>query len=183
MAELAVMALTTAGVSAGTAATIGTVMQVGLTAASAFSSIKAGRQEAAGLEIQAKQAGLNARQERLEGKRQALQLQGNLDRDLASQNAMFGARGILQGEGSAAAAEATSRTNATRDIDAARFGADIAALNAEQRASNYRSEAKAAKAKGYMDALGTLGSFAAPSSPKGGVGKVPIPKRKPSLVG
>lgn len=189
MAELAILAATSLGASAGTAATIGTIASVGLTAASAFGSIQAGKQEAAALNLQARQADLNARTERLEGKRQALQIEEQLNRDLASQNALFAARGGLQGEGSAAAAEAISRERATQDIDLARFNTDIAALNAEQRASNARSNAKAAKQQGIFDAITTVAGFSAPSVPgvenfgRTKTGKVPIPGRKPSLVG
>lgn len=189
MAELAVMAATGLGASAGTAATIGTIASVGLTAASAFSSIQAGSQQAAGLRIQARQAELNARAERLEGKRQAAAIRDQLESDLASQNALFAARGVLQGEGSAEAARVVSQENASRDIDLARFNTDINALNAEQRAANLRADAKAAKSAGIFEGISTIASFK--SVPSFGVedfgrtktGKVPIPKRKPSLLG
>jgi len=183
MAELAIMAATGLGASAGTAATIGTIASIGLTAASAFSSIQAGKQQSESLKIQARQAGVNARAERLQGKQQALAIQDQLDRDLASQNALFSARGILQGEGSAEAARTTASNNATRDIDVARFNAEMGALDAEQRGANARADASAAKQQGIFDAVGTLSSFKSVKAPTGGVSKVPIPKRKPSLVG
>lgn len=189
MAELAIMAGTAAGASAGTAATIGTIASIGLTAASAFSSLQAGKQQAAGLEIQARQSGLNARTERLQGKQEAMAIQENLNRDLASQNALFSARGALQGEGSAEAARVTAQNNATRDIDLARFNADIGALSAEQRGANARADASSAKRQGMFDAAGTLASFKNPSAPgtedfgRKKTGRVPVPRRKPSLVG
>ena len=183
MAELAVMAATSLGASASAAATIGTIASVGLTAASAFSSLSAGNQQAASLNLQARQAGLNAQAERLEGRRQALAIQDQLDRDLASQNALFAARGVLQGEGSAEAAAQTAKDNATKDIDLARFNTDMNALNAEQRGANARADASAAKSQGIFDAISTVGSFKAVKAPTGGTSKVPIPKRKPSLVG
>jgi hypothetical protein len=185
--------LLAAGASAGVASTVGTVASVasiGLTAASAFASLSAGEQKASGLELQARQAGLNARAERLEGRRQALTIQDQLDRDLASQNALFAARGQLQGEGSAEAAREAAQENATKDIDLARFNTDMNALNAEQRAANARSDASAAKSKGIFDAISTVSSLKIPSVPSGvedfgrtKTGKVPIPKRKPSLAG
>nr|DAQ81605.1 MAG TPA: hypothetical protein [Caudoviricetes sp.] len=185
------MAATAAGASAGTAATIGTIASIGLTAASAFSSINAGKQQAASLKLQARQQTANALSDRLQGRQQALQLQEQLDRDLASQNAMFAARSTLQGEGSALAAQETAQKNATRDIDLARFNADISALSNEQAAANSRADAKAAKTKGYMDALQTIGSYRSPSMPgiedMSGQGsgynpKKSAPPRKPSLV-
>lgn len=151
--------------AAGTLASISLTSAVGagLTAASAFSSIQAGQQQADALKIQARQSGLNARTERLEGRRQSLQIQDQLERDLASQNALFAARGVLQGEGSAEAAKEEATRQATRDIDLARFNTDIAALNAEQRAANARADASAAKKQGIFDAIGTISTFKKPS--------------------
>lgn len=183
MAELAVMAATGLGASASTAATIGTVVSVGLTAASAFGSLSAGNQQSANLELQARQADLNARTEKLEGRRAALQIQEQLDRDLASQNALFAARGILEGEGTAAAAKDEATRQATKDIDLARFNSDINAGNAQTRAGIARADAKAAKQQGIFNALDTVSGLKFPSTPGGGGSKVPIPKRKPSLVG
>ncbi|MGB0817416.1 MAG: hypothetical protein ACPGQQ_00825 [Candidatus Puniceispirillaceae bacterium] len=185
MAELAVSVLTSAGVSAGAASTIGTVLSVGLTAASAFSSFSAGNQQSESLLLQSQQASLNARAERLEGRRQSLAIQEQLDADLASQNAIFAARGVLQGEGSAEAAKEAATKNATRDIELARFNADVNAGNAETRAAIAESDAAAAKKKGVFDAVGTIGSYKSiPSFGSGsGAKKVPIPGRKPSLVG
>lgn len=178
--------LLAAGASAGTAATagtIGTIASVGLTAASAFSSIQAGQAESQSLKIQARQADLNARTSRLEGKRQSLAIQEKLDADLASQNALFGARGVLQGEGSAAAAADKAKDNASRDINLALFNADIDALSAEQRSANSRTDASAAKAGGIFDAIQTVGSFKLPEkAPTGGRKTPPKPARKPTLL-
>jgi hypothetical protein len=183
MAELAVMALTSAGVSAGTAATIGTIASVGMTAASAFGAINAGKAEAQSLKIQARQSDLSAQATRLEGRRQALSLEKNLQADLASQNAIFGARGILAGEGSALAAEQESKRAATRDIDLARFGTEIDALGSEQSASNARSDASAAKSAGMMKALGAVADFKPVQSPSTPVkAKQILPKRRPTLL-
>lgn len=183
MAELAVTAATGLGASAATASTIATVASVGLTAASAFSSIQAGNQQAAGLQLQARQAELNARAERLRGRQQATLIQEQLNKDLASQNAIFAARGVLQGEGSAEAAQETAKANASRDIDLARFNADQAAFSAEQRASNARSDASAARTGGFISALDTVSSYRSiPSFGGSNSGGVPIPRRKPSLL-
>lgn len=159
MAALAPVLLTKLGVAAGTASTIGTVLNVGLTAASAFSSISAGNQQAAGLELQARQADANARLERIQGREEALRIQDQLERDLSSQNALFGARGVLEGEGSAQAAQDEAGRNASRDIDLALFNSDIAALNAEQRASNARANASSAKSSGVFGAIKSFSSF------------------------
>jgi len=185
MAELALLATAVGSGTAaagGIGATLSTIASVGLTAASAFSSISAGNEQAASLNLQARQSTLNARAERLEGKRQSLAISEQLSRDLASQNALFGARGVLQGEGSSLAASQKAKENASADIKAAQFNADIAALSAEQRAANARSEASTAKSSGVIGAVKALGNFSPiPSAPTGG-GSVPIPSRKPTLL-
>lgn len=167
----------TGGVGAGFS--LGTAVSAGLTAASAFASVQAGNEEAAGLKLQERQAGLNSRLERLEGKRKSLAIQGQLDKDLASQNAIFASRGALAGEGSAAAAEAAAKTEATKGIKAAQFGSELKALSAEQRAENLRIEAKSAKTRGKLKAVSTIANFKAPA--KAPTGKAPpLPTRKPA---
>lgn len=175
MAELAIMAATSLGASAGTAATIGTIASVGLTAASAFSSLQAGNAEASSLKLQARQSDLNARAERLQGRQQALAISERLSQDLASQNALFGARGQLSGEGSAEAAREKAKSNASSDIKAAQFNSELTALSAEQRSSNARSDATAAKSGGVFDAIKAVGSFKAPV-------KAPTTSRRPTLL-
>lgn len=184
MAELAVMALTSAGVSAGTAATIGTIASVGLTAASAFSSIQAGNAEASSLNVSAQQAALSSKQERLRFKQESAAIQNNLIENLASQNAMFGARGMISSEGSALAAQETSRINAAKDIDLARFDTEVVASNYDQQSSNLRSEAKAAKSKGFTDAIGTLSGLQIYGTGSGSTSTsgIPIPRRKPQTM-
>lgn len=159
MAAVIPAALTAIGASASTAATVGSVVNVGLTAASAFGAVQSGLAQSAALETQARQYEANARLEGLKGREQALALQNQLDADLASQNALFASRGTLQGEGSALAARNEAKKNASRDIDNARFNADIAALNAKQSASNARSNASSAKQSGLINAAGSLGGF------------------------
>lgn len=139
--------------------TAGSLLTGGLTAASAFSSIQSGNQQSAALNMQARQSTLNAGFERLEGRRQSLAIQEQLERDLSSQNALFAARGTLQGEGSSLAAKETAKRNASNDIDLALFNSDIAGLNAEQRASNSKLNAAAKKTEGGVEALRTVSGY------------------------
>lgn len=159
MAELALMAAGSLGATGGALSTIGTLAQVGLTAASAFSSLQAGGAEAAAQEVAARQAGLNARVEGLRGRQDALDIQRQLSRDLASQNALFAARGGLLGEGSAGAARDIAKERASQNIDTALFNANIAQGNAEQRAINARAEGRAAKRAGVFGAVTSLADF------------------------
>lgn len=185
MAEIAIMVATKVGASAAAASTVGTIAQVGLTAAGALSSLSAGNQQSAAFKLQSQQAELNARAERLKGRQQALNIQSQLDQDLASQNAIFAARGQLAGEGSAAAASSAARDIATANIKQAQFGADISALNAEQRAANLRSEAKSARTGGIVGAAQVLSGFKTTGGlpSRTGLNSVPIPVRKPLSSG
>lgn len=183
MAELAILAATAAGASAGTAATIGTITSIGLTAASAFSAISAGQAESADLKIQARQATLSSKQETLRGKQTALAIQDRLTQDLASQNALFGARGMIASEGSAEAAREVSKINAGRDIDLARFDADIAAGNFDQQSANLKAQASNAKTQGFVNAFDTLSGLQLYGVGTDADGKsIPIPKRKPTTL-
>lgn len=129
-----------------------------MTAASAFGQVQAGNTNAAMLNLQAQQADLNARMQTIKGREEALTIKRQLDKDLSSQNALFSARGILQGEGSAAAAVSQSRKNAKEDIDVAMFGANTGSESDRLRAAQYRTEAKVSRASGRTEALNTIGN-------------------------
>lgn len=159
---------------------------VAVAAVSAVSAISAGQQQAQNLKLQSRQAELNADAERLEGRREALAIEGDLARDLASQNALFGARGVLEGEGTAEAAAEASKENASADIERALFNAEITALSGEQRSSNLKSDASAAKREGFLKAAEAgasgFGSFKAGSSTSSSSTSVPRPVKRPSLL-
>lgn len=130
-----------------------------LTGAGAFGQMQAGNMQQRILNLQAQQSELNARMEGLKGRQQALNIKNQLDRDLASQNATFAARGVLQGEGSAAAAAESSKKNAQDDIDTAMFGAEMGAASDRLQASQFRAEGKAAKTAGRVEAISSIASY------------------------
>ena len=136
----------------------GSLLNLGLTAASAFGQVQAGNSSAAILNMQAQQAELNARMETIKGRESALTIKKQLDKDLASQNALFSARGVLQGEGSALAANKTAKANAKADIEVAQFGAEMGSESDKLRASQYKTGAKAAKKSGKTEAINTIAS-------------------------
>lgn len=135
---------------------VGSLLSGLLTGASAFSQVQAGNLNAQILNIQARQSDLNARQETVKGRQKALAIKDNLERTLAGQNATFEARGVLQGEGSALAAEQASRDNASKDIDSAMFDAQFASESEKLQGTQFRSEAKSSKSAGYTRAAETL---------------------------
>jgi len=130
-----------------------------MTASSAFGQYQSGIMEKRILDIQARQSQISARQELLRGKQQARLIKSQLDKDLASQNAIFGARGLLSGEGSADAAYLEASRNATDDINIALLGADQAYNAKTLESQQYRIEGKAAKSMGRSKALSTISTL------------------------
>ena len=129
---------------------------VGSQGFSLISSVQAGRQQAAVYKAQAKQSELQARNTMLQGRQQSLAIKEQLDRDTATQAAGFAARGILAGEGSAAAAIDQSNKMATRDIQYAMYGANMGYYQNMSQAGQYRVSGSAAKLSGYVNAANTL---------------------------
>lgn len=139
--------LVSAGMSAGTASTIGTLLSVG----SAISSIAGGFQGDAVSKMQARQAELAARQEELKGRETAATIRRQLNASLASQNAIFAARGIAP-SGTTQTIANESASAAARDIDIARFGATQSAGALRTQAQQYQIEGSAKKFAGFADA-------------------------------
>jgi hypothetical protein len=190
MAE-AILPVIAGGAGAGTGI-LGTLLTAGMTAVSAFGQIQAGRQQQSLMSLQANQAELNARMEMNKGREQSLIIRDQLDRDLASQNAIFSARGTLQGEGSALAAVDQSKENATRDLEVARFGSELSAESSRLRAAQYKFEGKVAKRDGYTNAFNTvansksfstLGSFVSNKKSTSNFNKIVSYSHNPSLLG
>lgn len=162
MAEALVPVFTAAGASASTLATVGSVsslLSAGMTAASVFGQISGGGQQAAIAKAQAQQYELAAKQEELKGREQADNIRRSLQASLASQRAIFGARGIAQGSGTVRRLASESMTAASRDIDIARFGAGQQAGALRSQGAQARIEGSAARTAGYMGAVKTLSSL------------------------
>ena len=153
MAETLLLA---AGASAGTASTVGTILSVGMTAASAFGAISGGQQENTAYKAQAKQSELAARAEELRGRDQAVKIRNNLQATLASQNAAFAARGISLNSGTPVNLGNVSKTQASQDVQTAQFGSGMAAEAERGTAAQQRMSGKAAVTKGYMNAASTI---------------------------
>lgn len=148
--------LLSAGASAGTAATVSTVVGAGLTAASAFGSIMGGSQQNAVYKAQAQQYELSARTEELKGREQADKIRRGLQATLASQNAAFAARGISLSSGTPINLGNVSKSEASKDIEDAQFNASMAAGADRLSAVQSRISGKAAVTSGYGSAASTL---------------------------
>jgi hypothetical protein len=160
MAAALVPVFTAFGANAATLATVGTVGSIlsGVsTAASVFGQISGGGQQAAIAKAQAQQYELAAKQEELRGREQADNIRRSLQSSLASQRAIFGARGISLNSGTPRILSAESSNAASRDIDTARFNAGQSAFALRSQGAQARIEGKAAKMGGYMGGLKTIG--------------------------
>lgn len=119
-----------------------------LVGVSAAASLIGGIQGFQASKMQAKQAELASRQEELRGRQSALAVKSNLEKTLASQNAIFAARGISLSSGTPTTLSQQSIKQASYDIDAARFGAGQASDALKAQARQYKLEGKAKIASG-----------------------------------
>lgn len=133
----------------------GTLLSVG----SAASSIMGGSQGAAVSKMQARQAELSARQEELKGREQAAQIRRQLSASLASQNAIFAARGINPTMGTPRVLSQESASQAARDIDITRFGAAQSAGALRSQAKQYQIEGSSKRFEGFAKAGTSLYSL------------------------
>ncbi len=134
----------------------GTLLNGLMTGAAAYGHVSAGNSSAALLNLNAAQADINARMETIKGREQALTIKNQLNKDLASQNALFSARGVLHGEGSALAAGNVAKKNAAADLEVAKFGADTGSESDKLRAAQDRISASAARKAGKTEAISTV---------------------------
>lgn len=170
MAEtLLLTALNSGAMSVGTASAISSAISilpsVGTlaTAGSAFGSIMGGNQQAGVYKAQAAQSELAAKAEELKGRDQADKIRRSLQATLASQNAIFSARGISLSGGTPVNIGNVSKTQAAQDVEMAQFGAGVSAAQERAQGQQYRLSASAAKTAGYTGAVTSLyagkGSF------------------------
>lgn len=145
--------LTAAGASAGTAATVGSLLTIGTGALGAMQTISAARTQSSIHKSQAQQYELNSELEKLKGRQEALTIKQQRDQNLASINATFAARGGFSGSGTPFQAQVESRANAADAIDTAMFNSSMQAGQLKSQANNLRIEAKSAKRAGYIDAF------------------------------
>lgn len=137
----------------GAAASIGGSLLTGLSIAS---SISGGMQQNAIAKSQAEQYQLAARQETLKGREQADQIRRSLQATLASQNAAFSARGVALNSGTPFNIASQSMTQASRDIDVARFGAGQSAAALRAQGQQSKIEGRAAMMQGFGQAATSI---------------------------
>lgn len=147
--------------AASGAATLGSFATLGnaLSLFGALGSISGGNQQASAYKLQARQEELNARLETVKAEDTANALRRNLLANIGTANATFAARGIGLGSGTPEQAKIVGANNASRNIESARFGGEIASLDRQVQAGQYRSAGRAARTQGYFNAArGLAGS-------------------------
>lgn len=132
----------------------------GLTAATAYSQLKAGQQQAKGLMQQAAFRRVQARSEVLKYKQQGIAVMDNILQTQATINARAGAGGIDPLSGSARALALYADKKGANELYLTRDGEKIAFGVGEAQAMQYASQAKSAMAAGRTAALSTITSYA-----------------------
>lgn len=148
--------IASAGGVAGAIAGSGSLLSSGFSAFGALGQIVGGNQQAAVSKAQAAQYALSARQEELKGREQADMIRRSLQASLASQNAIYAARGVSTRTGTPVTIGNVSRTEASRDIETAQFNAGMSAGAERLRATQAKIEGKSAKTAGYSAAATKL---------------------------
>jgi hypothetical protein len=123
---------------------------------SAFSSIQAGRVEAANLKFQQKQANLQARAAEIQGKEQQNLLREDLLKNLASANAAFAARGVSISSGTPQQAQVESIKAAEQSLRAAQLGAGAQAEGLRTQGQIFARDAKVARQSANLQGLMTV---------------------------
>ena len=123
---------------------------------SAFGQVQSGMQQAAVFKGQSRQYELAARQEELRGREQADRIRRSLQANLASQNAIFAARGVAPTSGSAVGIANRSRTEAGLDIENTMFNAGQSSYQQRAQAQQAKMQGSAARTSGYMKAAQTF---------------------------
>ncbi len=148
--------VTAAASGLGTLSAIGSVLSPIMTVGSAIGQVSAGMQSSAIYKAQAQQYQLAAKQEELRGREQADRIRRALQKDLASQNAIFSARGIATGTGTPVTLARKSMTEAGADIETAMFSAGQSAGAFRSQAGQSRISAGASKSAGLIGAAETI---------------------------
>ena len=91
---------------------------------SAYSQLQAGRAREQDMQYQADLLKQQARMEALSAKEESLQIKKKVQSDISRSRAMFAARGIKLGQGTALAAEEFSMQQQSEDIDTLMFGSN-----------------------------------------------------------
>lgn len=148
--------VTAAASGLGTLSTFGSILSPIMTIGSALGQVSSGMQQSAVYKAQAQQYQLAAKQEELKGREQADRIRRSLQANLASQNAIFGARGISTKSGTPVTLARQSMTEAGADIETAMFNAGQGAGALRSQATQSKISANSAKMAGYTGAAGKL---------------------------
>ena len=152
--------IATAGTLAGAASSALPVIGVALSAASAYSQIRAGRAQAAGLAQQAALEQVKARGEALRYKEQANRVYQNILQNVATVNARAAAGAIDPFSGSPLALSRYALAQGTRELQIAKDNELIAREGGVINSALMQDSGQAAYRSGIYNAVGTLGQSA-----------------------
>lgn len=130
---------------------------MGLSGASALMQLQAARTQGKGLAAQAGYTRMQARQEAIKYKQQAVAVLDNILATSAEITARAGAGGIDPFSGSAEDLQTLALAKGAQELYTVRDNELIALRGGEMQARQYMLEARAAKQAGFAAAIGTLG--------------------------
>ena len=130
---------------------------MGLSGASALMQLQAARTQAKGLAAQAGYTRMQARQEAIKYKQQAVAVLDNILATSAEITARAGAGGIDPFSGSAEDLQTLALAKGAQELYTVRDNELIALRGGEMQARQYMLEARAAKQAGFAAAIGALG--------------------------
>jgi len=155
-ATTAAVAATSGLIGTAGAVTLGGVLSTGFSVFSGLASIAAGNQQASGLKAQQQDMDMQAKQELLSGREDALKALKSLNQTLASQTVAGYASGVT-GVGSASVAKDQAIREGEYQISIARDNAEMRSASRRSQARQYGIESSQARTGGFMDA-GTAGA-------------------------
>ena len=132
----------------------------GLAVASGLSSIAGGNMQAGALKTQAMLEDVRARQEMIQGRREALEALEGLNKTLSINQVRRAASG-LTGEGSALAGQQAAIQKGEFEMGITRDNAELNAAARRTSADQLRMDADAAQMAGYGGAVGAAATWAA----------------------
>lgn len=146
------------------------MLAAGTSVVSALGSIQSGRAQAAGYNLQARQAELGARRSSLQYKDQGVKVLEKLNANLATVNARAGAGGLDPFSGSPLSLKSYAEKRGTQEYYLTQENAELQMITGQLQSDQFKMAGKQAKRQGVLNAISTIGMTAASLGAMGGPG-------------
>lgn len=133
------------------------LLPIATTGFAAYAQLQAGKAREQDLQYQADLLKQQARLEELSAREQALQLKKQVQSDISRSRALFAARGIKLGQGTALAAEEFSMQQESEDLDTLMFGVNQKVKQLTKESSFAQSRGSSQRRMARLNTFGTIG--------------------------